>query len=159
MSRHTLIFPLRHLDFVKNMKKLVVRPSQQIEFLGLEIDTPTITLSLTEQKMEQVILKCQNLLSHYKATVLDLTELIGLISSTVRAVLLARLQLRYLDQQQINTPTNTGLYIPGIVLNSLSKQEVNNGISLRQKKPNLKIQTNASKSSWRPSCYGVSTGN
>ena len=35
-----------------------------IEFLELKIDTLTMTLTIAEEKMEKVILKCQNLLSH-----------------------------------------------------------------------------------------------
>ena len=98
MSRDILIFLLQHLGFVIKLKKSVLKPSQQIDFLGLKIDTHTMTLALTEEKM-----KCQNLLSHSQTTVLELTELISLISSTVQAVLPARLQLRYLQQQQIQS--------------------------------------------------------
>ena len=55
MSRNTLIFLLQHLGFVINLKKLVLTPSQQIEFLGLTIDTYTMTVALTEEKMEKAI--------------------------------------------------------------------------------------------------------
>ena len=87
MSRDTLIFLLQHLGFVINMKKSVLKPSQQIEFLGLKINTRTMTLVLTEEKMNKVILKCQNLFSHPQTTVLELKKLIGLVLSTVQAVL------------------------------------------------------------------------
>ena len=60
-----------------------------------------MTLAITEQKMEKVILKCQNLLSHPQTTGLGLTELTDLMSSTVQTVLPAHLQLRYLQHQQI----------------------------------------------------------
>ena len=124
-----------------------------------------MTLALTEEKMKKVILKCQNLLSHPQTTVLELTKLIGLMSSTVQAVLPARLQLRYLQQQQIQSLNQACSYQAEIVLNSLSKQELlwwvenlrlNNGRSLRQKEPNLVIQTDASKSGWGAFCNGVS---
>ena len=98
MSRDTLIFLLQHLGFVIKLKKSVLKPSQQIDVLGLKIDTHTMTLALTEEKM-----KCQNLLSHSQTTVLELTKLISLMSSTVQAVLPARLQLRYLQQQEIQS--------------------------------------------------------
>ena len=39
MSRDTLIFLLQHLGFVINLKKSVMKSPQQIEFLGLKIDT------------------------------------------------------------------------------------------------------------------------
>ena len=101
MSRDTLIFLLQHLGFVINMKKSVLKPPQQIVFLSLKINTHTMTLVLTKEKIEMVILKCQNLLSHPQTTVLELTKLIGLMSSTVQTVLPAHLQLSYLQQKQI----------------------------------------------------------
>ena len=85
MSRGTLVFLLQHLVFVINLKKSVLKhPSQKREFLGVKIDTHTMTLALTEKKIEKVILKCQNLLSHPQTTVLELTKLIGLMSSTLK---------------------------------------------------------------------------
>ena len=64
MSWDTLIFLLQHLGFAINLKNPVSKPSQQIEFLLLKIDTHTMTLPLTEEKIVKVILKCRNLLSH-----------------------------------------------------------------------------------------------
>ena len=105
MSRDTLTFLFQHLGFVINLKKSVLKPSQQIEFLGLKIDTHTMTLALTEEKMEKLILKCQNLLSHPQSqtTVLELTKLIGLMSSTTANVFATT----------TNTITKPGLFIPG----------------------------------------------
>ena len=60
MSRDILVFLLQHLGFVINLKKSILKPSQQIEFLGLEIDTHIMTLALTEEKIEKIISKCQN---------------------------------------------------------------------------------------------------
>ena len=70
MSRDTLIFLLQHLGFVITLTKSVLKLSQEIEFLGLNIDTHTMTLTLTEEKMKKVILKCHILLSQPPTTVL-----------------------------------------------------------------------------------------
>ena len=72
MSQDTLIFLLLHLGFVINLKKSVLKPSQQIESLGLKTDTHIMSLALTEEKIGKVTLKFQNLLSHPQATVLEL---------------------------------------------------------------------------------------
>ena len=74
--------------------------------------------------MEKVTLKYQNLLSHPQTTVLELTKLIGLMSSIVQANLPAHLQLRYLQQQQIQSLNQVCQYHAQTVLNSLSKQEL-----------------------------------
>ena len=124
MSRDTSVFLLQHLSFVINLKKLVLKPSQQIEFLGLKIDALTMTLTLTEENIEKVILKCQNLLSHSQTNVLELTKLIGLMSSTVQAILSACLKLRYLQEQQLQSLNQACSYQAKTVLKSLSKQEL-----------------------------------
>ena len=55
---------VQHLNFVIKLgKKMVLKPSHQIEFLGIKTVTITTTLALTKGKMEKVNLKCQNLLS------------------------------------------------------------------------------------------------
>ena len=50
-AKFTLIFLLRHLGFIINLKKSVLTTTQKIEFLGLEIDQVKFTLSLTPQKL------------------------------------------------------------------------------------------------------------
>ena len=126
-----------------------------------------MALALTEEKMGKVILKYQNLLSYPQTTVLELTKLIGLMSSTVQAVPPDRLQLKYLQQQQIQSPNQACSYQAVIVLKSLSKQELfwwvenlrlKNGRSLREEEPNIVIQTDASKPGWGAFCNRVSTG-
>ena len=81
INTKTLIFLPQLLVFVINLKKSTLKPSQQIEFLCLNINTHTITLALTEEKMNKVVLKCQNLLSRPQTTVLQLKK--DLMSSTV----------------------------------------------------------------------------
>ena len=53
MSRDTVNFLLQHLGFVINLKKSVLKSSQQIDFLGLKVDTHTMTLALTEKKIKR----------------------------------------------------------------------------------------------------------
>lgn len=69
MSRDNLTFLLQHLGFA--IKKLILKPSQQIKYLGLKIDTLNMNLVLTKKKMEKVILTCQNILSDLKPLLRD----------------------------------------------------------------------------------------
>ena len=62
---------LLYLGFVINLKKSVLKPSQQIESLGLKIGTHIMSVALTEEKTGKVTLKFQNLLSHPQTTVLE----------------------------------------------------------------------------------------
>ena len=124
-----------------------------------------MTLTLKAEKKKKLILKCQNLFSHPQTTVLKLTKMIGLVSSTNQVILPARLQLNYLQQQQIKSLNQACSSQAEIISNNPSKQELfwwienlrlNNGRSLRQKEPTLMIPADASKSGWGAFCNGVS---
>ena len=76
-------------------------PAQEIEFLGLIVNSQTMTLPLPKENIVEIKNQC---LSFYKASevsLLDLTKLMGILSSTIQAVIPARLQFRFLQQQQI----------------------------------------------------------
>jgi len=88
------------LGFVINLKKSVLVPSPKLEFLGLEIDSVRLTLTLPQEKVEKLKLKCQKLFSNPRTTLWEVTSLIGSLCSTARAVLPAMLQVRFLQQQQ-----------------------------------------------------------
>ena len=119
MSRNTLIFLLQHLGFVINLRKSVLTPSQQIEFLGLTIDTYTMTVALTEEKMEKAILKF--LLSHLQTTLLELTaDVLNCPSSSASS------SAPKVFKTTTNTITKPGLFIPGRDI----KQLVKTGTSL-----------------------------
>ena len=51
MARDTLIYVLQHLGFTVNFQKSVLDPSQTIEFLGINVDSNKMKLSLPEEKM------------------------------------------------------------------------------------------------------------
>ena len=52
MSRDTLIFLIQHLGIVINLKKSVLKPSQQVEILVLK--TENHTMILTEEEIKKV---------------------------------------------------------------------------------------------------------
>ena len=58
MAKDTLIFLLQHLGFVINLKKPVLHPVKQIEFLGLVTDTEKTTFALSEKKLKHVSQQC-----------------------------------------------------------------------------------------------------
>ena len=62
-ARDTLVFLLQSLGFVINLQKSVLVPLQKIEFLGLEIDSMRMTLTLPHEKVKKLRLKCKKLIS------------------------------------------------------------------------------------------------
>ena len=103
MCRDTVIFLLQNLGFVINWKKSVLTPVLEIEYLGLKINSVNPEPSPTEEKIQNAKTKCQNLLTEPKALILELTKVIGLLTSTVQEVLPARLQCRYPQLQKISS--------------------------------------------------------
>ena len=91
MCRDTVILLLQRLGFVINWKKSILIPVQEIEFLGLKITSINLEISCTQKKMLKVKTKRQNLLTESKTTIFELTKGIGLLTSSIQAVLPARL--------------------------------------------------------------------
>ena len=145
----------------------MLTPVQEIEFLGLTINSVTLELSLNKTKIQKVVSECQNLLNNPQTSILELTRLIGLLTSTIQAVLPARLNCRFLQMQQISSLSENLSYLDKIVLNEDSKIELKrwvqnlelcNGRALIQPPAELLIQTDASTKGWGATCNGISTG-
>lgn len=92
-------------------------------------------------------------------SILKLTKLIGLLSSTIQAVLPARLQFQYLQQQQLTALKETQSYNHKVVLGKLVLVELKwwienlnnfNGRFLIQPTAQLVLQTDASLDGWGP---------
>ena len=61
-----------------------------------------MSLSLTPEKLMKVTSQCFEMYKTEKVSILQLAKLIGLLSSTAKAVLPAQLQFRYLQQIQLD---------------------------------------------------------
>ena len=68
--------------------------------------------------------KRQNLLNNPRTSILELTKLIDLLTSTIQAVLPARLNYRFLQMPKISSLTENFSYLDKIVLNKNSKIEL-----------------------------------
>ena len=122
-SRDTVIFLLIHLGFVINLKESMLNPVQKIEFLGLEIDSVAMKLSLPQRKVEEIVQMSQNALNN-KITLRELTQLIGKLTSTVQAILPAKLQIRFLQQIQIKALRKSLAYESLITLDLQAMEEL-----------------------------------
>ena len=138
MPRDTLIFLLQHVGFVINLKKSVLHPVKQIRVSELRNRYQENYFgSFTEKaKMSQ---KCQEILTEPKTSVFYLTKLIGLLSSTAQAILPARIQLWYLQQEQILALQKKRSYSGHVILGNLARNSENlklcNGSKLQQQDP------------------------
>ena len=131
IERDTVIFPLQQLGSVMNLKKPILTPTRRIKFLGVIVDSLTMTLSLLEKKVSKVQKQCLELLQRTQASILESAKLIGLLSLIIQAVL--QINFRYLQQQQIQELRIQGSYCKKAILNRNSEEE------LQQRIQNSKI--------------------
>ena len=167
VARETLIFLLQHLGFVINQKKSLLTPVQKIEFLGMEINSVTMTLTLPQEKVNKLLQQCQGVLENPMISLWNLSSLIGSLCSTAQAVLPSQLQVRYLQQQLISVLGKVRSYQHKITLDLDSLKEIRwwisnlrltNGRSILAPHSRTVIQTDASKKGWGAHCLGKSVG-
>ena len=88
------------IGIVINLKKSILVPIQQIEFLGLEIDSVEMKLFFSQRKVEAIVQMSQNAMEG-SLILRDLTKLLGKLTPTIQAILPAKLQIRFLQQMQM----------------------------------------------------------
>ena len=126
-----------------------------------------MTLSLPEEKIRKIKDQCLRLYKASEVSLLDLTKLIGTLSSTIQAVLPARLQFCFLQQQHILSLKQTQSYLTMVKVDSHGKKQVVivgqqsgtlHGRLVTQPQTQVLIQTDASKKGWWAVCRGIRTG-
>ena len=159
MSRDTVIFLLQHLDFVLNLEKSILNPVREIEFLEVTINSLKMCLSLTQEKVSKIQSQCQDVHAKGQVTVHELTRLLGLLTSTIQAVLSVQKNFRYLQQQQIKALRATHCYQTKEELRWwIQNLQIFNRRYLIQAQSFLTIRTDASKKGWGVICQGTPTG-
>ena len=124
IATDVVIFLLQHLGFVINLKKSILTPQQKLEFLGLLVSFLNMSLSLTPEKLMKVTSQCLKLYKTDKVSILQMTKLVGLLSSPAQAVLPAQLQFWYYQQIQVESLSQDPSYQHQVTLNSSAKQEL-----------------------------------
>ena len=131
------------------------------------MNSETVTLSLPEEKIVKTKDQCLKLHKASEVSLLNVTKLIGTLSSTIQAGLPARLQFRFLQQQQILSLKQTQSYLTLVKLTPMAKNEllrwVNNlelcnGRLVIQPQTQVLIPTDASRKDGRTVCRGIRTG-
>ena len=77
IGRDTLIFLLQHLGYVINVKKSVLYPTKTIQFLGIIINVIKMELSLSEEKVQKILMRCQKTFDQKLVYVRVVSQLTG----------------------------------------------------------------------------------
>ena len=116
---------------IVNQKKSILDLTQKIEFLGFEILSQSMTLSITSEKMRKIQQDARRLLAQTSVSVRELAQFVGKATATMRALPLAPLRYRAI-QSLMNSVHPMGYTQEGmnlkfntlVQLNTMSKADL-----------------------------------
>jgi len=163
-----LMLLLTGLGFIVNVAKSVTTPTQQIEFLGLRVDSTSLHLSLPGEKLHHIRMEVSQHLQRSQVTARQLAQLIGKLHAASQAVLPAPLFYRSLqvDLQRALSQANQN-YNMTLSLSPQGKEELTwwqeklahwNGKALLCRQQTMVITSDASLQGWGAVCKGTRTG-
>ena len=163
-----LVHLLQCLSFLINFEKSVMSPTQELEFLGMVVNTNTLIVSLPADKIRQIRSEATRIFNMASLSACLLSHFLGKLNAATQAVAPAPLFFRYL-QQDLQSALAHGNqdYETLLSLSCQAKEELVwwqenlskwNGKPLRQKPGQMVIQSDASLSGWGAVCRGTCTG-
>ena len=148
-----------------NKEKSAPVPSTSLEFLGMMLNTSKMTMSLSQAKVKKVRDLCHNMLASSQVSIRELSQLIGMLNSTVAAILPAPLHYRQLQLLRSQTLKQAVSYETMVTLPPACKTELRwwlahleevNGRHIRIPAPDIIMDTDASRTGWGATCQGRS---
>ena len=116
---------LRSLGFTIHAVKSVLTPTQELTFLGYIINSRTMTLTLTIEKKEKIIILCQKLLCNKTYTIREVASALGNLVAALVAVPYGKLYYRSIENEKILAlKLNKGNFDKHMTLNTQSKLEL-----------------------------------
>ena len=164
---YTTLFLLENTGFVVNNKKSLLDPTQEIEFLGMTINSVEMNLSLPGDKIKSIRQEAQKLLCIPKPSAHLLSQLIGKLNATTPALLMAPLFCRSLQiclKQALQA--NSQDYRSSAPLSPQAMEDLQwwvhhlstwNGRSLIIQPASMTITSDASLQGWGATCNGTRT--
>ena len=104
------VFLLEHLGFFINTTKSQLVPSQQIEFLGIEVDSLRMVYRYPDRKLSHLQHECRRLVNRGVVSLSELRCIVGKIQDSAKAIPYARAYCRGLQwlQNDLALSTNSG---------------------------------------------------
>jgi len=149
------------LGFLPHPEKSVFEPTQIITFLGFVINSVTMTIALTPEKALKVSMACKKLLAKSECSIVEVSQVIGLLVASLPAVQYGQLHYRHLEiDKNIALKIAKGNYQDIMCLSPAAKTDLcwwvdnvlqsNNPIS--HGKIDIEITCDASKKGWGAVC-------
>jgi len=159
---------LTGLGFIINTTKSITTPTQQIEFLGLQVDSTTLHLSLPGKKIHHLKMEVNQNLQRPQVTAQQLAQLIGKLQAASQAILPVPLFYRSLQgdlQKALNHSSQD--YNTLLSLSPSAQEELTgclerlaqwNGKAFLHQEQIVIIRSDASLQGWGAVCNGTRTG-
>ena len=167
MARDTTVYLLKALGFTMNYNKSILVPSQEIEFLGVIVNSRNLTFAIPQKKLVRLKEMCKALMLRESPTVRDLAKAMGRLRATAPAFSPAPLQLRNTQLLIRRALRNRASYEQTVVLDKGTHQELSwwvenldshNGKPISMLAPELVIASDASLDGWGAACKGERSG-
>lgn len=155
---------LQQKGFIMNTKKTCLEPSQRREFLGLNVDSTTLTLSVPNKKLDKIRREVKSILEKPAWPLRKLAATIGLLDSVSRAMRTGHLMTRslYADIRLAIREEPSWDNRP-VTISEDSKEELRwwlrssisySGQSIHAQNATIEIWTDASARGWGAVCEG-----
>ena len=168
---HTLglIYLLENLGFIIHPVKSLTNPTQEIEFLGMQVDSRSMELRVPGQKLKQIRLEAAKMAERLAPpTARELSRLLGKLNSLTQAIPPGPLFCRMLQRDLAAALEESDqVYEVPCPLSEAAREELTwwkeqltrwNGKSLVLRSPDIQMESDASQIGWGASCNGIQTG-
>lgn len=106
--------------------KSVLYPTQQIVFLGFQLNSVNMTMPLTTEKASKVKDACATLLNNLSPTIREVSQVLGLLTSSMPGVMYGPIHYRSLDiNKTLALQGARGNYDQHMTLSSGAKLDLN----------------------------------
>ncbi|XP_044130754.1 uncharacterized protein LOC122943828 [Bufo gargarizans] len=164
---HLTVTLVSDLGFIVNQEKSCLTPSRSIEFLGFQVNSEELSLSLPLSKVKAIRKELKHALRLPQMSLRHLARIIGLLASSIQAIFPAPLHYRALQRLKIAHLRSGASYADLVSLDAETTDEMRwwihnlsvwNGRAIVGPQPDLIIESDASLHGWGAHCSGVSTG-
>ncbi len=148
---------LDKLGFTVHNKKSTLIPSQSITFVGFILNSTSMTVRLTEEKIDKILLLCQEVLRSKSVSLRLLAKLIGKLVASEPGVEFAQLHYKPLEKfKEKHVKFHHGDYNAEVQLTSVCRTEIqwwidnlrNSSNPISRGKPSYILHTDSSRIGW-----------
>lgn len=155
------------LGFVVHPEKSVIMPTQELKFLGFVLNSRTMSVSLTQERISSLTAVIKNLLTIKHPTIRDLAQVIGKLVAAFPGCMYGPLHYRAIEHEKsVALRKAKGDFDAPIQISDSVKEELDWWVQniatatnpVGHGHPNMVIESDASHLGWGAVCNGVSTG-